>query len=284
MTAPWLTSKQHAREHETPPRQDSASQGRKQQTLTVCYNSLFVPIFRSIIDSWGAILLDNSIGRDLAYPGYGPADAAAFQSYGKECNAMISVSMNKSRIIAIAAISALAAFTSPSRASTLIGSEIEARYEYPSAGIEYGPPPVSILVGDGVETVINIENVTWLSIDFSASSLLITLNTILENPFPTWSGPPNFPAVTQNGPVFRMLSAAAFPSITNVVTSQGSVIVFLLNDELYINWAGWSYRTGDFVRVDFAASPVPLPAALPLFAAGLGAMGFMGWRRKRRAA
>jgi hypothetical protein len=27
----------------------------------------------------------------------------------------------------------------------------------------------------------------------------------------------------------------------------------------------------------------PLPAALPLFAAGLGAMGFAGWRRKRNA-
>lgn len=28
---------------------------------------------------------------------------------------------------------------------------------------------------------------------------------------------------------------------------------------------------------------VPIPAALPLFAAGLSAMGFMGWRRKRNA-
>jgi hypothetical protein len=27
----------------------------------------------------------------------------------------------------------------------------------------------------------------------------------------------------------------------------------------------------------------PLPAALPLFATGLGAMGFVGWRRKRKA-
>jgi hypothetical protein len=31
-------------------------------------------------------------------------------------------------------------------------------------------------------------------------------------------------------------------------------------------------------------SEVPLPAALPLFAAGLSVMGFMGWRRKRKAA
>ena len=27
----------------------------------------------------------------------------------------------------------------------------------------------------------------------------------------------------------------------------------------------------------------PLPAALPLFAAGLGALGLLGWRRKRKA-
>ena len=30
-------------------------------------------------------------------------------------------------------------------------------------------------------------------------------------------------------------------------------------------------------------SPVPLPGALPLFATGLGALGLLGWRRKRKA-
>ena len=39
--------------------------------------------------------------------------------------------------------------------------------------------------------------------------------------------------------------------------------------------------------VDFVLSAefgvTPLPAALPLFASGLGAMGFIGWRRKRKA-
>ncbi len=32
-----------------------------------------------------------------------------------------------------------------------------------------------------------------------------------------------------------------------------------------------------------AASAVPLPSALPLFAAGLGALGLLGWCRKRKA-
>ena len=32
------------------------------------------------------------------------------------------------------------------------------------------------------------------------------------------------------------------------------------------------------------AVPTPLPAALPLFATGLGVMGLLGWRRKRKNA
>ena len=37
-------------------------------------------------------------------------------------------------------------------------------------------------------------------------------------------------------------------------------------------------------NIEFAeASAVPLPAALPLFATGLGALGLYGWRRKRKA-
>jgi hypothetical protein len=32
----------------------------------------------------------------------------------------------------------------------------------------------------------------------------------------------------------------------------------------------------------FAAAVTPLPAALPLFATGIGAMGLLGWRRKRK--
>lgn len=33
-----------------------------------------------------------------------------------------------------------------------------------------------------------------------------------------------------------------------------------------------------------SAAATPLPAALPLFASGLGALGLLGWRRKRKVA
>jgi hypothetical protein len=32
-----------------------------------------------------------------------------------------------------------------------------------------------------------------------------------------------------------------------------------------------------------ATSATPVPTALPLFATGLGALGLLGWRRKRKA-
>ena len=38
------------------------------------------------------------------------------------------------------------------------------------------------------------------------------------------------------------------------------------------------------VQVTGGVEPTPLPAALPLFATGLGALGLLGWRRKRKQA
>ena len=44
--------------------------------------------------------------------------------------------------------------------------------------------------------------------------------------------------------------------------------------------------SGDTVPIDFTltlVSQTPLPAALPLFATGLSAIGLLGWRRKRKS-
>jgi hypothetical protein len=37
------------------------------------------------------------------------------------------------------------------------------------------------------------------------------------------------------------------------------------------------------VTYDYTSAVTPLPAGLPLFATGLGALGLLGWFRKRKA-
>jgi hypothetical protein len=47
-----------------------------------------------------------------------------------------------------------------------------------------------------------------------------------------------------------------------------------------------SSTTGNTGSIDFGLSTIttPPPAALPLFAGGLGAIGLLGWRRKKKPA
>jgi hypothetical protein len=44
----------------------------------------------------------------------------------------------------------------------------------------------------------------------------------------------------------------------------------------------WTWGTGADQSFTLDVAATPLPAALPLFATGLGAMGLFGWRRKRK--
>ena len=76
------------------------------------------------------------------------------------------------------------------------------------------------------------------------------------------------------------------------VTAQGSISAALSallagmgSGNAYFNVHTSEFPGGE-IRDEFGptAAAVPLPAALPLLAAGLSTMGFMGWRRKRRAA
>jgi hypothetical protein len=50
------------------------------------------------------------------------------------------------------------------------------------------------------------------------------------------------------------------------------------------NNCGNSETSADFGSRGFSGGSTPLPAALPLFATGLGAFGLLGWRRKRKSA
>ena len=44
----------------------------------------------------------------------------------------------------------------------------------------------------------------------------------------------------------------------------------------------WGWGTGADQTFTLEIGSTPLPAALPLFASGLGALGLLGWRRKRK--
>jgi hypothetical protein len=74
-------------------------------------------------------------------------------------------------------------------------------------------------------------------------------------------------------------SVLIVPSIADIVNGSGTFWRFAcgVGCSLDGGTGNWSYN----LQLD--ASPVPLPAALPLFAAGLSAMGFMGWRKRRAA-
>jgi hypothetical protein len=84
-----------------------------------------------------------------------------------------------------------------------------------------------------------------------------------------------------SGPASLGISATGTISETTVLTGS------LLAPAPVFYSAAYTQNALGQINASFnngtAISPVPLPAALPLFATGLGALGLLGWRRKRKA-
>jgi hypothetical protein len=78
------------------------------------------------------------------------------------------------------------------------------------------------------------------------------------------------------GPAAGVLTQVFNQAFANTITSDEQIIK-----------ATFTAANQDLeATMEFVANPpaaTPLPAALPLFATGIGAMGFVGWRRKRKA-
>jgi hypothetical protein len=67
-------------------------------------------------------------------------------------------------------------------------------------------------------------------------------------------------------------------------TDVGSVTFFLISLSGFV--PNVTFDSVSFSGTAIAAPPppeIPAPAALPLFATGIGGLGMLGWRRKRRA-
>ena len=70
-------------------------------------------------------------------------------------------------------------------------------------------------------------------------------------------------------------------SLGMYVTPDGQTAFLFFDDK---NGGDQDHDYNDMVVKVTFANATPVPAALPLFASGLGAMGVLGWRRKRKLA
>ena len=81
--------------------------------------------------------------------------------------------------------------------------------------------------------------------------------------------------------VYGSNSATTLGTLLLTGTSEQTSNSLALYSYYFFTADGGNVLLGSFTIVDPPA--VPLPAALPLFATGLGMTGLLGWRRKRKA-
>ena len=84
----------------------------------------------------------------------------------------------------------------------------------------------------------------------------------------TWTGAVQAPTVTFTLTALNGFSWTTAAAVLMATTGYG---------------AAYSHGFEATTAAQYAGYYVPLPGALPLFATGLGALGLLGWRRKRKA-
>jgi len=74
--------------------------------------------------------------------------------------------------------------------------------------------------------------------------------------------------------------------VLNIPAPEGSgfAVVSILTDVMFDKIQFLSYDKNAFEYANIQVSAVPLPAALPLYGAGMALMGFLGWRKRKAAA
>jgi hypothetical protein len=129
-------------------------------------------------------------------------------------------------------------------------------------------------------------------ISFAASGSIDVYSGLFSGPASFGSGTLTSASSTSGDPVLflSVLALLAVPTGyisdaalgTSISTySNASLTSLGVTPGIYV-WA-WGQGIDQSFTLDII-NPTPLPAALPLFAAGVGALGLLGWRRKRKQA
>jgi hypothetical protein len=163
-------------------------------------------------------------------------------------------------------------------AATLIGAVVHGLYLFPDTATivsDAGTPTIA----NG--TVFNFGRRTFTTATFSNTEITVTNTGGL------------YSTASFNGVDLSFVSGPAITSVVEDPASSslfapGSVLTFTAND-IRLNLSGTcgacARLTAYSIILDVTTTPtVPLPTTLPLFATGLGALGLLGWRRKKKTA
>ena len=159
------------------------------------------------------------------------------------------------------------------------------------------PPAGSTATGFAVVTIDDVMNTMNVHVTFSGLTSGNTASHIhccvapggnagVATTTPTFTG---FPTGTTSGTydhLFDMTLASSYnPAFVtanggSVAIAEAVLFAGIIAGNAYLNIHTTNFGGGE-IRGFLAETP--LPAALPLFATGLGALGLLGWRRKRKA-
>lgn len=191
-------------------------------------------------------------------------------------------------ICAIAA-SSFAALTTSEAATLTFDASLSGANENPATGSP-GTGFAIVTIDDVLQTMEVNVTFSGLSTGDTASHIHCCIapggNAGVATTTPTFTGFPSGVTAGSYDHVFDMTLASSYnPAF---VTAEGSVanaetalFAGILAGDAYLN-IHTTLNPGGEIR-GFLVAPTPLPAALPLFATGLGALGLLARRRKQKA-
>jgi hypothetical protein len=193
--------------------------------------------------------------------------------------------MATSRIVMTAIAAATATLVTGTAQADFFGDTVSFVYYFPDSATVYadlgtGAVPVVFDLRTSTPPVANTGTAT---VTVNADQIIVNLDPDFQQ---FWS-PASF-----NGWVLTDITQD--PGITGVtIGSQSNFLlaasmISFTSNSITVNWQGLDFGVNDApstvtLDVSFAA-PVPIPAALPLFAGGLGLLGWMARRKRSQAA
>ena len=199
------------------------------------------------------------------------------------------------RIFAALALLSSASAASATTTTLTVGDSLTLQYWFPSQ-LTVVETQTFTYTGAGQIVPFQLEQDS----NFAQSQLVLLSNTqiafqeigcsfgqCIQNPTPTgWNGPVLFDNSNGNafsdwGVISDTLGSpplgAPDPSVVGITS------LLVAPGEIGVNWQHVVLEGEVILGGGSDLVVTPLPAAFPLFATGLGALGLLGWRRKRKA-